>query len=576
MGKNMKINEILFSINQISDLSEKYFLDLGSLFSSLLNREDGNSIQNLQTVFSTLKNGNDKTSAEENALFNDYDSKYTPLFDELNGKISTLSELDKFIASIKEDSEQMELIALNAMVISIKSGEKGLAFSKITENLQRLAKDMFLFSDKLIEEETQLIKYINSLKEIFTNILDAQKNLSDSGNMSSKAIDDLIEGVVTPLKTIENSIDEVYPPIQKSMENLQYQDIIRQAINNVKCCLNEINDIEFSSSATDEELDTLTFNLALLEISIKVMEDISKKMANCFVDFDQNWSVVTSNLTAVETQKNTFETRFIRETSESPENLNLRLQEIISQFKKIIEQFSKYHLVQKDLYHTTQNINEKARTMYTVFGNLRPVMSRLHHVRILQQIEVSKNDAIKSVTDSVTDMDNLIQSANSALNTMEELLSSFIKETTVLLSNFNSLLDSDNTKMFQLRKTKSVFFDELQRTKAEMESIISHFQVFPIGFEQKCEDVAKDLSGIQDINMELKKCREELNSKKEEYKILQKKFLEEKNLSAWVIQNSKFREIIERFTITSHKETAGKIGGFEIESGTDSGEITFF
>lgn len=576
MGKNMKINEILFSINQISDLSEKYFLDLGSLFSSLLNREDGNSIQNLQTVFSTLKNGNDKTSAEENALFNDYDSKYTPLFDELNGKISTLSELDKFIASIKEDSEQMELIALNAMVISIKSGEKGLAFSKITENLQRLAKDMFLFSDKLIEEETQLIKYINSLKEIFTNILDAQKNLSDSGNMSSKAIDDLIEGVVTPLKTIENSIDEVYPPIQKSMENLQYQDIIRQAINNVKCCLNEINDIEFSSSATDEELDTLTFNLALLEISIKVMEDISKKMANCFVDFDQNWSVVTSNLTAVETQKNTFETRFIKETSESPENLNLRLQEIISQFKKIIEQFSKYHLVQKDLYHTTQNINEKARTMYTVFGNLRPVMSRLHHVRILQQIEVSKNDAIKSVTDSVTDMDNLIQSANSALNTMEELLSSFIKETTVLLSNFNSLLDSDNTKMFQLRKTKSVFFDELQRTKAEMESIISHFQVFPIGFEQKCEDVAKDLSGIQDINMELKKCREELNSKKEEYKILQKKFLEEKNLSAWVIQNSKFREIIERFTITSHKETAGKIGGFEIESGTDSGEITFF
>lgn len=572
----MKINEILFSINQISDLSEKYFLDLGSLFSSLLNREDGNSIQNLQTVFSTLKNGNDKTSAEENALFNDYDSKYTPLFDELNGKISTLSELDKFIASIKEDSEQMELIALNAMVISIKSGEKGLAFSKITENLQRLAKDMFLFSDKLIEEETQLIKYINSLKEIFTNILDAQKNLSDSGNMSSKAIDDLIEGVVTPLKTIENSIDEVYPPIQKSMENLQYQDIIRQAINNVKCCLNEINDIEFSSSATDEELDTLTFNLALIEISIKVMEDISKKMANCFVDFDQNWSVVTSNLTAVETQKNTFETRFIKETSESPENLNLRLQEIISQFKKIIEQFSKYHLVQKDLYHTTQNINEKARTMYTVFGNLRPVMSRLHHVRILQQIEVSKNDAIKSVTDSVTDMDNLIQSANSALNTMEELLSSFIKETTVLLSNFNSLLDSDNTKMFQLRKTKSVFFDELQRTKAEMESIISHFQVFPIGFEQKCEDVAKDLSGIQDINMELKKCREELNSKKEEYKILQKKFLEEKNLSAWVIQNSKFREIIERFTITSHKETAGKIGGFEIESGTDSGEITFF
>lgn len=575
-GSIMDINEILFSINQVSDLSEKYFLDLGNLFASLLDRDSENSIQHLQSVLKTMQAGNEKTTTQEDALFNGYDEKYNPLFSELNSKIETLSKLDKFIAAIKEDSEQMELIALNAMVISIKSGEKGLAFSRITENLQRLSKDMFLFSDKLLEEEKQLINHINGLKEIFTNILGEQKNLSQEGNSGSFAINELISSVMVPLNSIETSIENVYPPIQKAMENLQYQDIIRQALNHVKSCLSQTNDISNLTAGSDEELDALGFNISLFELSIKVLEDISKKLSDCFVDFDKNWSVVTANLSTVETQKNSFENRFISNEVDSPENIDLRLQLIIGQYKKVIDRFSQYHLVQKDLYHTTQSITEKARTMYTVFGNLRPVMSRLHHVRILQQIEVSKNEAIKSVKDSVMDMDNLIKSANDALDVMEELLSKFIRETATLLSSFNRLLDSDNSKMFALRKNKSSFFDELTKTQANLESIMSHFQVFPFGFEKKCENVAKDLSQIQELNLSLKNLKNELKSSVEELRIKQKNALEERHISDWVIKDSKFRDIIDRFTITAHKEAAGKIGGFEIESGADSGNITFF
>ena len=149
----MEIERILSSINEISDNSEKYFLDLGSLFPSLLNRDNSTSLQELQEIFSDLGICNKKSSNTEEKLFNGYAEKYNPLFEELNSKIKELSELDKMIAGIKEDSEQMGLIALNAMVISIKSGEKGQAFSRITENLQRLANDMSLFSDKLLDEE---------------------------------------------------------------------------------------------------------------------------------------------------------------------------------------------------------------------------------------------------------------------------------------------------------------------------------------------------------------------------------------------------------------------------------------
>lgn len=92
--------------------------------------------------------------------------------------------------------------------------------------------------------------------------------------------------------------------------------------------------------------------------------------------------------------------------------------------------------------------------MYNVFENLRPVMSRLHHVRILQQIEVAKNEAIKQVKDSVTDMDNLINASNKSLDLMEKLLSVFIHESTDLLSEFTDSITLDNQKMVCLRKEK--------------------------------------------------------------------------------------------------------------------------
>ena len=64
--------------------------------------------------------------------------------------------------------------------------------------------------------------------------------------------------------------------------------------------------------------------------------------------------------------------------------------------------------------------------------------------------------------------------------------------------------------------------------------------------------------------------------KKNEEKTNAIRILEQKKIDEWTIKNSKFKDLIAKFTITAHKEAAGEIGGFEIEHGAASGEITFF
>ena len=507
----MNLDDVLDSVNKVINLSEQYFVELGDLFPSLLNREGSTSLQNLQAVLNELNESNEKSNQLEAELFSDYAEKYNPLFEELNNKISTLSELDKMIAGIKEDSEQMELIALNAMVISIKSGERGQAFSRITENLQRLSNDMFIFSDKLLEEEKQLIEHINELQKIFKNIMESQKKVSQEGSNSSQAVSSLISGVLGPLGQMEQNINSVYPPIQKAMTTLQLQDIVRQSLEGIKNCLLKIKNTDLLVAGSDDQLDSIELNRKIFVVCNEILDYIINQITNSFLEFDQNWSEVTTLLEDVESEKQNFSSRFLSDISISGENINTRLAQITGDFETLMSEFSNYHLVQKDLLHTTQSITEKARTMYSVFGNLRPVMSRLHHVRILQQIEVSKNEAIKSVKDSVTDMDNLINSANNSLDIMETLLSQFITDTKNLLTNFTVSISKDNDNMLILRKEKGQYFDELKAAQNRLAAIISNFAVFPMGFEDKYRRVASDLSGISALNVELKQYRNHLD-----------------------------------------------------------------
>ena len=571
----MNLDDVLDSVNKVINLSEQYFVELGDLFPSLLNREGSTSLQNLQTVLNQLNESNEKSNHLEAELFSDYAEKYNPLFEELNNKISTLSELDKMIAGIKEDSEQMELIALNAMVISIKSGERGQAFSRITENLQRLSNDMFIFSDKLLEEEKQLIEHINELQKIFKNIMESQKKVSQQGSNSSQAVSSLISGVLGPLGQMEQNINSVYPPIQKAMTTLQLQDIVRQSLEGIKNCLLKIKNTDLLVAGSDDQLDSIELNRKIFVVCNEILDYIINQITNSFLEFDQNWSVVTSLLEEVDSQKQNFSSRFLSDISISGENINTRLAQITGDFETLMSEFSNYHLVQKDLLHTTQSITEKARTMYSVFGNLRPVMSRLHHVRILQQIEVSKNEAIKSVKDSVTDMDNLINSANNSLDIMETLLSQFITDTKNLLTNFTVSISKDNDNMLILRKEKGQYFDELKAAQNRLASIISNFAVFPMGFEDKYRRVASDLSGISALNVELKQYRNHLHQIVSDLETREKDLLASRGMITWQIKNPEYQELIEQLTISARKGATGEFSG-GTEDTSSAGDITFF
>ncbi len=567
----MNNTEIRTKIKDYSSQIERNFMLLSDKFPTLLNKQGGTSLEELRDVLTKMGEGNTASNSKEKDLFSGYSNKYNSLFEQLNQRIQDLEEVNSHVKDIKSDSEEMELIALNAMVISIKSGEKGRAFSAITENLKRLSTDMILYSNNLISEEKRLLESITSVKQIFGGIVDSQKQLSALGDKGSSGIQDLLSNAAAPLEEMRSAVASVYKPIQTAMEGIQHQDIIRQALDHVQLYMDQIIDDTYSDDGTDKDLDTVTFNITVLQLCQKIISNIESSLSRCTGIFRDNWSSVSTILDSVEHQRTSYINRFLSDSMSGADNILSWLNLIMEQFQQMISEFAHYQLVQKDLIRTCQNINEEARTMYAVFENLGPVVNRLHHVRILQQIEVAKNVAISDVRDSVTDMEKLIQSANGSLDSMRALIGSFIEQIGSLLSSFMESITADNTKMEELRVSKNTFFNSLKDAQARLSGCMANFTVFPDGFSKECQEVGNALQAITAIDGKFSSLNSEVKSRIDALSRKRVEMFAKRQISSWTIKDSHLNELLSNF-----RSSAGQDGSNQYGSSAIPGDVTLF
>ena len=572
----MNLQHLSSQIQSQSKTIEEVFLDFSTEFPQLLGSGKNSSLDDLLETLQTLENENTLSSRTENSHFHDYEEKYSDLFKSLNEKIQNLSQINSDISHIKNDSEEMELIALNAMVVSIKSGDKGRAFSKITENLQQLSTSMIGLSARLSSEEGVLINNVNNLKELFQEITSCQKKISEISTAEMNRISSCITRSSTPLQEMKQLSQSVYPQIQAAMEGLQLQDIIKQAFDHVVMCFDQFMDEELISS-NEEKLDTIAFNISLSEIAQDVLNDIGGHLQRASEIFSQKWELVESILDQTDERRSDYVHNFSH-TASSSGGLSIvaQLESATEGFQELLKHFAQFQGIQKKVVTVCRNIIDRAHGMYDVFANLRPVISRLQHVRILQQIEVSKNDAVMAVKDLVTDMDNLIMDSSNALDAMQITIETFIAEVSDMISIFTSTMAEDNAKMTEVRTEKVAFFNTLQTIQERIYSLMQHFTVYPPEFKQQCDHVNGMLGQLHSIQADFDRMKDQLSAEVRRLSDKKTQFMHTMHLHNYEIKDDKFKELIKKFTITAHKEAAGKIAGFEVEAGSAPGDVTFF
>jgi len=116
----------------------------------------------------------------------------------------------------------------------------------------------------------------------------------------------------------------------------------------------------------------------------------------------------------------------------------------------------------------------------------------------------------------------------------------------------------------------------LKQKKDVLAGVIQNFTVFPDGFQSKCVTVQQNLQELKKVGDELDEFVRSMRASEQELSQQKARLLNEKGIATWDIRNNRFSELIKQFTITAHKEAAGKISGLSVEKGSASGEVTLF
>lgn len=578
----MDLARVRDQITTCSKNTERIYSALGSSFPSLmaLNKDSSDSsLARLDEIFGFLRSGFLDSGNGKSHFMTEYNQRSQQLFTDLNQRMSALDGINSRIDDIRRDSEELEIISLNAMVISIKSGEKGRAFSCITENLKRLSARMISLSNELIQNEKNLLDKTAQLKTSFSSVLEA--NMQSSSGITAEQeilLADALDAAGEQLEALQETARSVLSPIQNAMGGIQLQDIIRQSIDQILLVLSEIGE-SYPNSSIQDRLDLVTLNSGLFEVCHCILEDILVDLEKSRTIFSQNWTTVYETLDRVESMRRSFIRRFL-DSSGGTTSIAVLLDGMSSDFSSFISHISLYQRGQKTMVKDSSAIVSEVKHLRTLFDTIKPIISRLQHVRITQQIEVAKNPAIAAVKDTVEHMSDLIMKADIRVQETRKELEQFISGIEKLTSGYSVEAELAQTELERIRQERIRFFGRMKEYQGELSSVIQSLHVYPDTFQDMCVSVEKLFTELSEKISVIRGLSEAFTRHISELDADKKSLLGKIGEDSWEIHNEKLRTLSRRFTISTHKEAAGQIGRFEVEkAGIDSiesGDVTLF
>ncbi|MCM1322240.1 MAG: hypothetical protein NC041_06735 [Bacteroides sp.] len=578
--------DILKNLQTISSASGREFLNLSDCFPVLIQEISASEKQTaqknnwmrhfseLQDNFIAMLQKYDQTVKTNQSVIQTIHTKNTKLFTSFSEGMQMLKNMNNIISQIKDESMEMEIISLNAMVVSIKSGREGQAFSYITSNLKRLSLNLIASADALMKDETAVQAAINHLSEAIDKVSGLDSGEENSGGLEQTNLMAVINDITQSLSDIQTASKTVKTPIMRAMEGIQTQDIVRQSLDDISLVISQISDEDLSSDP-EAKYEQLSANCQLSELAEKCLSHIKEHLEKSIECFDKNRIEITSILDEIETRRKNFISRTIN-GSETTASLQSCIDAAGDNFAKFAELCAAYqkgqHLVQERVF----SIQDEVRTMQNCIESFNPIITNLQYVAIAQRIEVARNEAISSIHSTVEHMSDLITQTNRNIENAQQMLQDFTDTITIQSNNFADDAAKNKVLFDTVISEKNTCTDNMQFMQNELVSSLSRFSVYSQDFMDRYEKICASISAIKELISLCLESQSMLQDMHSQYEAKKNEHAAAYNLQDKPVQNDALQAFLNRFTIMTDKHMVASIGGINIDNGVEAGEITLF
>jgi len=591
-------DELIEALNRLVAHTEEIYLNLARSYPLLL-AETERSLDNSRAMISNVDEESNRESVrggrstsietlitqtrklieEGSTTFQRMHTKDGELFSALDEGIHKLSSLDEVIGNIKEDSIEMELISLNAMTVALKAGSAGRAFSYITEELKRLSSRTIALTEEITRRGEELLRVFHDFRSSLAEIKEFQERLFSElhGRLDTSFLD-FQEGVrrtISALSSISERSTGIRKPLVAVMEEIQLQDVIKQSVDHVIISLKELSASSVVETV-EERLDELSFYQQLPALCHVLLEDISTKINHSLSVFRSNLAKARAVIREVERDRSGFVASKTASDAAQGESLNALFDHSAVVLKGLLSDLSQSMAMKEQLADRSRNLMNEVFRLEDDFKSFSVVINRFHSIDIASRIEVVKQNVLQRMSGTVEEMTALIARIENDVNESLNSIKVFIKTISTTVNEFQNVYKEEELFVADFEKNIHGRYEQLFEKKNTVTDTISGFSLFTGNFMSMFDTTSGDLARLEELIADVGTVRASLNEVKRITESEMKSLLEQRGLRSWEIGSEKLQQIIRRFTIFTHKKTAGDLAGFEVETGVESGSVTLF
>jgi methyl-accepting chemotaxis protein len=580
--------EIVRQIQEVVHKTEAIFDGIAELFPRLSkeldsSREDsdhqikrleaGNISFHDQNTTSSLLSRTRIYLEDAAASFHDLHSRDNILLTTLHEDVEEVRNLDKRIQDIRESSESMELISLNAMTVAAKAGKAGGAFGYITEELKRISARSIVYTQELTREGAEIDKTFNGFLASMEKVEAAQETLFNNfGQFINEGFEkagEATSGAIGFLKKIASESEAVKEPLIQIMQQVQHQDIIRQALDHVVLALGELKeaDPEEEKPSVEDELDELYVMKTIPRLCEDLLDDVAMRIKESHSHFYRGLEEIQKHITEIDEKVNAYKrgNSISNYFSQAGDSINDIKRNVASSLEMKEEISSKSEM----LLTRVNNLNES----FTDFSEL---VGQFQNITVASKIEIAKQEALSSMESTVEEMYKLTAFIDQTVEEALQSIRKFFKRTRDSLELYRVIYRQESIFAQTFDKNMGEISIQLSEDFSGIEGAINNFSAYTERFINTYRDTELLLRRLYDCSGDLKESKSLLTLLGQTYSSSFDRLLRQSGYSQWTLRNQRLQHIIERFTILEHKKTAGRIGGFEVEEGNESGDVTFF
>lgn len=406
-----RICSLIDSIKDIGREGEEVYLGMGRLFPAMMAEADRSCLVGEQglTGFEgkdALRDGRSldemNSFATESCSFfkklHDHDEDF---LDRINESIEKLSALDGLIQGVRSDSEEMEIISLNAMTVALKSGSAGKAFSVITDELKRLSSQTILLTETITGRGTSLLEFFGRLRDTLLELdhfqdqffgeLEQGLSASFSSHRSDLAeIRSFLSGLLVEAR-------EVKEPIQAILAEFGNRNPAYRSLAHVAYSLAEAQTLPGSGATGDYALvdDQLPYLASVARLSAKLLTRTIDELETSSKIFQGGIDGVDLRISAIEERRARFSTT-VTGTGEAGFG--------VSSAGDFSAGAARYLDFKKRVITMARRLAEQVRELENSFKGLSSLLSRFKNIVVASRIEIAKNRSLGSVTTTVMGM----------------------------------------------------------------------------------------------------------------------------------------------------------------------------